>query len=35
LPLAKVAGAMSLVLWLGVVVLASLNVEAAPKLLLR
>lgn len=35
LPLAKVAGAMSLVLWLGVVVLASLNVEAAPKVLLR
>jgi hypothetical protein len=35
LPLAKVAGAISLVLWLGVVVLASLNVEAAPKVLLR
>src|SRR5581483_9342396 len=35
LPLARVAGAISLVLWLGVVVLASLNVEAAPKVLLR
>jgi hypothetical protein len=35
LPLAKVAGAVSLALWFGVVVLASLNVEAAPKVLLR
>jgi hypothetical protein len=34
-PMARVAGAISLVLWLGVVVLASLNVEAAPKVLLR
>jgi hypothetical protein len=34
-PMAKVAGGISLALWLGVVVLASLNVEAAPKVLLR
>jgi hypothetical protein len=33
--MAKVAGAVSLVLWIGVVVFASLNVEPAPKVLLR
>jgi hypothetical protein len=36
LPLAaRIAGAISLVLWTGVVVCASLNIEAAPKVLLR
>jgi hypothetical protein len=35
LPIAKFAGAISLILWFGVVVFASLNVEAAPKVLLR
>ncbi|MBL8658462.1 MAG: hypothetical protein JNM75_01765 [Rhodospirillales bacterium] len=32
---ARLAGATSLVLWTGVVVCASLNIEAAPKVLLR
>jgi hypothetical protein len=32
---ARVVGAVSLLLWTGVVVCACLNVEAAPKLLLR
>lgn len=32
---ARIAGAVSLILWIGVVVCACLNVEAAPKLLLR
>src|SRR5262249_52308744 len=32
---ARVAGAVSLLIWLGVVVFACLNVEAAPRVLLR
>ncbi len=34
-PSARLAGALSLAIWIGVVVCSSLNVEAAPKVLLR
>lgn len=32
---ARIAGILSLAIWLGVMICASLNVEAAPKVLLR